>query len=103
MGIRLNKVITELNIGLQTAIDFLRNSHIGELKVGANPATKITDDQYRALVKEFRSDKDVKTYADMSRAKNDDKEIKKKKKKNQRLIQIGLEMRHKWDTEAKKT
>lgn len=101
MGIRLNKVITELNIGLQTAIDFLRNSHIGELKVGANPATKITDDQYRALVKEFRSDKDVKTYADMSRAKNDDKEIKKKKKKNQRLIQIGLEMRHKWDTERK--
>ena len=28
MGVRLNKVLTELNIGFQTAIDFLKNNHI---------------------------------------------------------------------------
>lgn len=25
MGVRLNKVLSELNIGLQTAVDFLKN------------------------------------------------------------------------------
>lgn len=37
MGIRLNKVITELNIGLQTAVEYLKLHHIGEVKADANP------------------------------------------------------------------
>ena len=64
MGIRLNKVLTELNIGLQTAVDFLKNkSSLGDIRDDATPNTKISDEQYEALVSEFNSDKAVKTQA----------------------------------------
>jgi len=66
MGVRLNKVLSELNIGLQTAVDFLKKkSDLGEVKDDATPNTKISDEQYAALVNEFSSDKAVKTQADM--------------------------------------
>ncbi len=65
MGIRLNKVLTELNIGLQTAVDFLKNKKsVGEIRDDVTTNTKITDEQYEALVHEFSSDKAVKTQAD---------------------------------------
>ena len=65
MGIRLNKVLTELNIGLQTAVDFLKKkTSLGEIRDDTTTNTKITDDQYEALVQEFSSDKAVKTQAD---------------------------------------
>ncbi|MBR6121945.1 MAG: translation initiation factor IF-2 [Prevotella sp.] len=64
MGIRLNKVLTELNIGLQTAVDFLKNKRsLGEIRDDVTPNTKISDQQYEALVGEFSSDKAVKTQA----------------------------------------
>ena len=64
MGVRLNKVLSELNIGLQTAVDFLKKkSNLGEVKDDATPNTKISDDQYEALVNEFSTDKAVKTQA----------------------------------------
>ncbi|MBQ9672129.1 MAG: translation initiation factor IF-2 [Prevotella sp.] len=64
MGIRLNKVLTELNIGLQTAVDFLRNKKsLGEIRDDATSNTKISDEQYEALVSEFSGDKAVKTQA----------------------------------------
>ena len=64
MGIRLNKVLTELNIGLQTAVDFLKKkSELGEIRDDATSNTKISDQQYGALVQEFSSDKAVKTQA----------------------------------------
>ena len=65
MGIRLNKVLTELNIGLQTAIDYLKNkTSLGEVRDDATPNTKISDQQYEALVEAFSTDKAVKTQAD---------------------------------------
>ena len=65
MGVRLNKVLSELNIGLQTAVDFLKKkSELGEVKDDATPNTKISDEQYVALVNEFSTDKAVKTQAD---------------------------------------
>ena len=66
MGVRLNKVLSELNIGLQTAVDFLKKkSSLGEIRDDATTNTKITDEQYQALVDEFSTDKAVKTQADM--------------------------------------
>ena len=66
MGVRLNKVLTELNIGLQTAIDYLKNNKdLGEIRDDANVNTKITDEQYQALVNKFKGDKAVKTQAGM--------------------------------------
>ena len=65
MGIRLNKVLTELNIGLQTAVDFLKKkSSLGEIREDATTNTKISDAQYSALMEEFSTDKAVKTQAD---------------------------------------
>ena len=65
MGIRLNKVLTELNIGLQTAVDFLKKkTSLGEIRDDTTPNTKISDEQYKALVQEFSGDKAVKTQAD---------------------------------------
>ena len=80
MGVRLNKVLTELNIGLQTAIDYLKNKKsLGEIKDDANVNTKISDDQYNALVKEFKGDKDVKAQAGMIFPKKKDKPKKETK------------------------
>jgi translation initiation factor IF-2 len=74
MGVRLNKVLTELNIGLQTAIDYLKTKKsLGDIKDDANVNTKISDEQYDALVKEFKGDKDVKTQAGMIFPKKKDK------------------------------
>ena len=65
MGVRLNKVLSELNIGLQTAVDFLKNKKdLGEVKDEMTPNTKISDEQYQALVSEFSGDKAVKTQAE---------------------------------------
>ena len=65
MGVRLNKILSELNIGLQTAVDFLKKkSELGEVKDDATPNTKINDAQYQALVNEFSTDKAVKTQAE---------------------------------------
>ena len=72
MGVRLNKVLTELNIGLQTAVDYLKKKNLGEIN-DATMNTKISDEQYNALVKEFKGDKDVKTQAGMMFPKKEKK------------------------------
>ena len=65
MGVRLNKVLSELNIGLQTAVDFLKKkTELGEVKDDVSPNTKISDEQYEALVDQFSTDKAVKTQAE---------------------------------------
>ena len=80
MGVRLNKVLTELNIGLQTAVDFLKKkSSLGEIKDDATTNTKISDEQYEALVNEFSTDKAVKTKAEMLFAKKPKPEKKVEK------------------------
>ena len=91
MGVRLNKVLTELNIGLQTAIDFLKNKKsLGEIKDDANVNTKISDDQYNALVKEFKGDKDVKAQAGMIFPKKKDKP---KKETRPEVVEVKEEPR----------
>lgn len=62
MGVRLNKVLTELNIGLQQAIDFLKQEkEFGEIGKNANMNTKITDMQYEILKREFSQNKYIDT------------------------------------------
>ena len=84
MGIRLNKVLTELNIGLQTAVDFLKNKKsLGEIRDDATPNTKISDEQYKALVSEFSSDKAVKTQAANLFPKKKEKKVEMAKTKTE--------------------
>ena len=80
VSIRLNKVLTELNIGLQTAVDFLKNKKsLGDIRDDANVNTKISDEQYDALVAQFKGDKDIKNEAEKMFAKKG-KEKKPEKK-----------------------
>ena len=63
MSIRLNKAIRELNIGLQTAVEFLeKKPNLGEVK--GDPNFKLSDAQYEALSTQFSKDKQVKAIAD---------------------------------------
>ena len=57
MTIRLNKVTRDLNVGITTAVEFLQKKGF---TVEANPNTKITDEQFDLLKKEFSTDKDLK-------------------------------------------
>ena len=57
MTIRLNKVTRDLNVGITTAVEFLQKKGF---VVEANPNTKITDEQFELLKKEFSTDKDLK-------------------------------------------
>ena len=91
MAIRLNKVLTELNIGLQTAVDFLKNNKsLGEIKDDANLSTKISDEQYDALKSHFKGDKDMKNEAEKIFAK---KAKDKKPEKNVVKTEGELEKR----------
>ena len=59
MSIRLNKAIRELNIGFQTAVEFLTkkyNLEDSELEL----TSKISDEQYDSLVEVFKKDKETR-------------------------------------------
>ena len=63
MAIRLSKAIKELNIGLQTAVEFLtKKFDLGDTKIDQN--FKLNDDHYESLKEEFKSDKEVRTQAE---------------------------------------
>ncbi len=55
--IRINKVLKEFNIGMNTLIEFLRSKKI---EVEASPATKITPEIYSLIQKEFGKEQIIK-------------------------------------------
>lgn len=62
MSVRLNKALRELNIGIQTAVDFLdKKPNLGEIK--NDPNFKLSDEQYAALVAQFKKDAEVRSQA----------------------------------------
>ena len=72
MSIRLNKALRELNIGLQTAVEFLeKKSNLGEVK--ADVSFKLNDAQYKALVEAFKQDAAVLSAAKQLFPKNKEK------------------------------
>ena len=63
MSIRLHKALRELNIGLQTAVEFLeKRKDLGEVK--AEPSFKLSEQQYKALNDAFSQDKEVRDQAE---------------------------------------
>ena len=56
MSIRLNKIIKEFNVGLQTVVAFLEKKGF---EVKPSPSEKISDEQYELLVMQFSKDKDL--------------------------------------------
>ena len=62
MTIRLNKVTRDLNVGISTIVEFLQKKGF---TVEANPNTRISEEQYALLAKEFSSDKDLRLKSEM--------------------------------------
>ena len=63
MSIRLNKALRELNIGRQTAVDFLtKKAELGEVK--DDLSFKLNEAQYQALVEAFKQDAAVRNEAE---------------------------------------
>ncbi|MER3375279.1 MAG: translation initiation factor IF-2 [Allomuricauda sp.] len=77
--IRLNKVLRELNISLDRAVDYLTS--VGH-EVEARPTTKITDEVYQVLLDEFQTDKSKKVAS---------KEVSEEKRKEKEAIRIQME------------
>ena len=84
--IRLNKVLRELNISLDRAVEHLvQEGH----EVEARPTTKISQEVYKVLLDEFQNDKSKKD------ASHEISEEKRKEKEAQRLKQEELELEKK--------
>lgn len=61
MSVRLNKVARDLNVGVQTIVEFLQKKGF---EINVDPNTKISDEQHELLVKEFSTDKKLKKESD---------------------------------------
>jgi translation initiation factor IF-2 len=77
--IRINKVLRELNISLERAVDYLKDKGI---VVESNPNTKISDDVYNVLCGQFAGDKGNKEAS---------KEVGEEKRKEKEALRIERE------------
>lgn len=77
--IRLNKVLRELNISLDRAVDFLASK--GH-KVEARPTTKISEDIHQVLLDEFQTDMSKRVAS---------QEVGEEKRKEKEAIRLQLE------------
>ena len=87
--IRINKVLRELNISLDRAVEFLNEKgHVIE----SRPTAKISQKEYDFLLEEFQTDRTKRE------ASNEVYEVKKKEKEAQ--IQEAIEKAQKHETLA---
>ena len=91
--IRLNKVLRELNISLDRAVEHLSKNGI---EVEARPTTKISNDVYEVLLDGFQTDKNKKA------ASKEVGEEKKKEKEELRLVQEAELEKKRIEEEARK-
>ena len=77
--IRINKVLRELNISLERAVDYLKDKGI---VVESNPNTKISNDVYNVLCGQFAGDKGNKEAS---------KEVGEEKRKEKEALRIERE------------
>ena len=86
MSIRLNKATKECNVGLQTAVEFLQKK--GFTEVEANPNSRITEEQYEMLLKEFSPDKGLRKEAtEMQQQRQSNKEKEKASRKEEVMVE----------------
>ncbi len=71
MTIRLNKVARDLNVGIQTAVEYLQKRGF---TIESSPNTKISDEQYALLVKEFSTDMNLKMESERMSQERQNKE-----------------------------
>ena len=98
-AIRINKVLRELNISLDRAVDFLKGKGFD---IDATPNAKISDQEYSVLCKQFSADKGKKEASiEVSEEKKKekealkierDKELEEKKKQEEARIKREQEI-----------
>jgi translation initiation factor IF-2 len=89
---RLNKVLRELNISLDRAVEYLaKNGH----EIESRPTTKISGEVYQVLLDGFETDANKKAAS---------KEVSEEKRKEKEAIRLELEAKQerKREEEAKK-
>jgi len=77
--IRINKVLRELNISLERAVDYLKDKGIA---IDANPNAKISDNEFNILQSQFAGDKGNKEAS---------KEVSEEKRKEKEALRIERE------------
>ncbi len=77
--LRLNKVLRELNISLDRAVEYLKSKGI---EIEARPTTKISGDIYEVLLEGFQTDKSKKVAS---------KEVGEEKRKEKEALRIAQE------------
>ena len=77
--LRLNKVLRELNISLDRAVEHLASKGC---EIEARPTTKISNDEYEILLDGFQTDKSKKVASE---------EVSEEKRKEKEAIKIALE------------
>ena len=81
--IRLNKVLRELNISLDRAVEFLDSKGI---EIEKRPTTKISQETYDVLADEFQTDADKKMASqEVSEAKQKEKEALREQREREEL------------------
>jgi translation initiation factor IF-2 len=86
--LRLNKVLRELNISLDRAVEHLE-SH--GFEVEARPTTKISDEEYQILLDGFQTDRSKKAAS---------KEVSEEKRKEKEELRIAAEEKQRLKQEA---
>ena len=93
-NIRINKVLRELNISLERAVDYLKDKGI---VIEASPNTKVSDDVYNILCGQFAGDKGNK-----EASKGVSEEIRKEKEALRLEREKEIEDKRKADEERQK-
>ncbi|MFZ3272793.1 MAG: translation initiation factor IF-2 [Lutibacter sp.] len=91
--LRLNKVLRELNISLDRAVEHLATKGF---EIEARPTTKISDEEYEILLDGFQTDRSKKA------ASKEVSEEKRKEKETLRIAHEELVEKHRLEEEAKK-
>jgi len=97
-NIRINKVLRELNISLERAVDYLKDKGIA---IEASPNTKISDDVYTILCGQFAGDKgnkeaskgiseEIRKEKEALRVEREKEIEDKRKQEEERLQQLEL-------------
>ena len=90
MAVRLNKVLKEFNVGINTVAEFLQKK--GQPLQDATPNAKLTDEQQTLLMEAFGADKlknekiqdDIKRRKERERQERDERREKEQKEKEQK-------------------
>jgi len=80
--LRLNKILRELNISLDRAVEHLSKKGF---EIEARPTTKISDEVYNVLLDEFQTDKSKKVAS---------REVGEEKRKEKEALRVALEQEH---------